>query len=262
MLKLGYMDYANVYPIFYYLLKDKNLDFLKGYPAELNQAMRKGEIDISPASSIEFARNHDLYKVHKRVCISSIGAVKSVNLYSNYQAEELNGKKVYFTKESNTSTVLCRIILEKFYNIKPIYVDNKDSADAVLLIGDKALYDYYNNLDCHIIDLGLEWYKFTSLPFVFALWLMNKNIESDPYFNTLYKNIIKYAEQFPKDLTALAPKYLDQGYSLDQLEDYWNTIDYGITNDHIKGLSLFYTLAYELGESKENGADYIKGALI
>ena len=131
------MDYANVYPIFYYLLQDKNLEFIKGFPADLNKLMRSGEVDISPVSSIEFARNHNQYVVHKNVCVSSIGAVKSVNIYSNYKAEDLDGKKIYFTKESNTSTVLCRIVLEKFYNIKPIYIDDESEADAKLLIGDK-----------------------------------------------------------------------------------------------------------------------------
>ena len=35
MLKIGFMDYANVYPIFHYLLQDNNLEFIKGFPADL-----------------------------------------------------------------------------------------------------------------------------------------------------------------------------------------------------------------------------------
>lgn len=262
MIKIGFMDYANVYPIFYYLLQDKNVEFVKGYPAILNKAMRLGEIDISPTSSIEFARNHNLYKVHSSVCVSSIGAVKSVNLYSNYKVNELNGKKVYFTKESNTSTVLCRIVLEQFYNIKPVYVNDENNSDASLLIGDKALFEYYNTTKPYVIDLGLEWYSFTKLPFVFALWIINNNAVKKDYFETLYNNITKYAALFPKDISSLAPKYLSLGYSLEQLEDYWNTIVYEISPEHIKGLSLFYNLAYELGESSSNGADFINKAFI
>lgn len=262
MLKIGFMDYANVYPIFYYLLQDKNLEFIKGFPADLNKLMRSGEVDISPVSSIEFARNHNKYVVHKNVCVSSIGAVKSVNIYSNYKAEDLDGKKIYFTKESNTSTVLCRIVLEKFYNIKPIYIDDETEADAKLLIGDKALFAYYNSDSKYIIDLGSQWYNFTKLPFVFALWTINKSALNDSYFNTLKDNITKYASLFPKDISLLSPKYLEKGYTLDQLADYWDTIKYEITDEHRKGLNLFYNLAYEIRETKDNGADYLNQAFI
>lgn len=262
MLKIGFMDYANVYPIFYYLLQDKNIEYIRGVPSELNKAMREGNIDVSPASSIEFARNHYLYNVHNKICVSSFGAVKSVNIYSKYKIEDLHGKKVYFTKDSNTSTVLCRIVLEKFYQVKPLYVDDETIADASLLIGDKALFTYYNSDAPNIIDLGKEWYNFTKLPFVFALWIINKSAEKNEYYNQLVDNITKYGMLFPKDISKLAPKYLERGYTLEQIEDYWNTIVYEITDEHRKGLSLFYNLAYELGETKDNGADYINEAFI
>ena len=105
MLKIGFMDYANVYPIFHYLLQDNNLEFIKGFPADLNKLMRNGEIDLSPVSSIEFARRHNLYMVHNRICISSIGAVKSVNIYSKFKAEDLDGRKIYFTNPKERTII-------------------------------------------------------------------------------------------------------------------------------------------------------------
>ncbi len=261
MLKIGFMDYANVYPIFYYLLQDKNLQFIKGYPADLNKLLRAGDIDMSPVSSIEFARNPDNYMVDKNICVSSIGKVKSVNIFSDYPASDLGGKKIYFTKESNTSTVLCKIILEKFYNVPPVYIDNEAEADAKLLIGDKALFSYYNNKSKYIIDLGEEWYKFTKLPFVFALWTINKNAINHSYFPTLKDNIKKYADNFKKDIDTISVKYLEK-YSESQIKDYWETIKYEITDNHKKGLSLFYNLAYEIGETSYKATDYIDNAFI
>lgn len=261
MLRIGYMDYANVYPIFHYLLQDKNLAFLKGFPSELNKAMREGDIDISPSSSIEFARNHNLYKAVSNVCVSSAGAVKSVNIFSSFNIGDLDGKKIYWTKESNTSTVLCRIILEMFYNIKPVYTNNSDESEARLLIGDKALYEYYNSRD-NVIDLGEEWYKFTGLPFVFALWIINRGALEHEYFDVFLENLYKYASLFPKDLAALAPRYIERGYTLEQLDDYWKTIVYPVSDNHKRGLSLFYKYAFELGETGDNGADFIDGAFI
>lgn len=251
MFKIGYMEYANVYPIFYYLLQDKSLYFFKSYPAELNIAMRKGEIDLSPASCIEYARNPKLYNIISDISVSSIGAVKSVNIFSNYKVDELCGKKIFFTKESNTSTVLARIILEKFYKVEPIYVSDKNIADAELLIGDKALYSYYNSNYKYVIDLGLEWYKFTNLPFVFALWIIRKSIENSNEIIKLISDIKEYAKKFKNNYDELAIKYMSAGYTTEQIIDYWNTIDYRLTSSHIDGLKLFYNLAYEINEISE-----------
>ena len=262
MLNIGYMDYANVYPIFYFLLKDKNLKFTKGYPAFLNKEIRESRVDISPSSSIEFARNHDLYKIIPNICVSSIGPVKSVNLYSKYKVEDLNNKKVYWTKESNTSTVLCRIILEKFYNLKPIYTSNEDEADASLLIGDKALFEYYKPRKDFIIDLGEEWYNHTSLPFTFALWIARKNLEETEELKGFVSNLHEIVNNFPKDSNILSSGYIEKGYTLEQLDDYWNTIRYNITEDHIKGLKLFFDYAYSLGETHDNAKDLIETSFI
>lgn len=262
MLRIGFMDYANVYPIFHYMLKDSNLVFEKGVPSSLNVLLRSGKIDISPVSSIEFSRNHELYRIVDNVCVSSRGAVKSVLLLSDYSIKELDGKKVYFTKESNTSTVLCRIILELFYKIKPIYVSERTEYDAELLIGDRALTEYYNTGYKNIIDLGLEWFNHVNLPFVFALWTVNKNAVNNEYFASFEKQLKEYASIFPKDIAELAPRYISRGYTKEQLEDYWNTIIYEFTDEHKKGLSLFYKYACEIGESGSDSSIFIKDALI
>ena len=94
------------------------------------------------------------------------------------------------------------------------------------------------------------------------IWIIKKSAEKDEYYHTLIENITKYGMLFPKDIENLAPKYLERGYTLEQIEDYWNTIVYEMTDEHKKGLSLFYNLAYELGETKDNGADYIDNAFI
>lgn len=262
MLKIGFMDYANVYPIFHFLLNDKNLEFKKGFPADLNKALREGEIDVSPSSSVEFCRNPDKYKIVDGISISSIGAVKSVCLFSKFRPELLDGRKVYFTKESNTSTVLTRIILENYYKIKPIYTNELEGADAELLIGDKALIAYYHNVGYEfIIDLGVEWYKFTKLPFVFALWLVNKKATSDVNFNEFCANLLKIAKESPQNRHSLLARYVERGLSPEQMEDYWQVIDYSLTDKHKEGLALFYKYAYELGETKFSNIN-IKNSLI
>jgi hypothetical protein len=50
-LKVGWIQYANVYPIFYVLEKENLLEdvhLVKGVPSQLNWALRNNLIDVSP----------------------------------------------------------------------------------------------------------------------------------------------------------------------------------------------------------------------
>lgn len=258
-MRIGYMDYANVYPIFHRLLEKGGLEFKKGFPADLNNALRSGEIDVSPSSSVEFCRNPDNYKIIDGISVASVGSVKSVCLFTNFRPADISGKKIYFTKESNTSTVLCRIILEKFYNVRPVYVSSGESKDGKLLIGDKALVQYYHNDKYkYIVDLGEEWYKATGLPFVFALWLANASICEDPAFPVFRRDLLKIAEESPKIRSSLAGRYNDKGLSSAHMEDYWQVIDYSFSADYKKGLSLFYKYAFEIRETPNSNIDFEK----
>lgn len=262
MIKIGFMDYANVYPIFYHLLNRPNLEFVTGYPNDLNIAIRNNQIDISPASSIEFIRNYDKYLIIPDISISSIQEVQSVSIFSNFAIEELDKKKIYFTNQSNTSTVLARIVLEKFYNINPIYItDINEPVDAKLLIGDTALKEYYSNNYKFIIDLGKKWYEHTSLPFVYALWIINReildSIDLKPFINDLLE-ISTYDKSRNSNLIA---RHKDYGITQDQLLNYWQCIDYNLSDDHIKGLELFYHYASEVNESAGNKISDIKSYL-
>ena len=49
-------------------------------PTELNRMLLDGEIDIAPISSIEYARNADRFGCSPRLCVSSEGAVDSIQL--------------------------------------------------------------------------------------------------------------------------------------------------------------------------------------
>jgi len=259
MIKIGFMDYANIYPIFYYLLNRPNLEFVKGYPSDLNIAIRNNQINISPASSIEFLRNYDKYIIIPDISISSIKEVQSVSIFSNFAIKDLDGKKIYFTNQSNTSTVLARIILEKFYKIKPIYItDQNESVDAKLLIGDTALKEYYSNNHKFIIDLGKEWYKHTSRPFVYALWIINKDILDNIDLKPFITDLLEISTYDKSNNINLMSRHKDYGITKDQLLNYWGCINYNLSADHIRGLELFYQYASEINESAGNKISDIK----
>ena len=78
MIRIGRISYLNMAPIFYELRA--SVEEVTGVPTELNQALLDGDVDIAPVSSIEWARHADRLAMLRRVCVSSEGAVGSIQL--------------------------------------------------------------------------------------------------------------------------------------------------------------------------------------
>ena len=78
-------------------------------PTELARALLAGEVDVAPIPSIEWARNADRLKLLPRLCVSSEGAVDSIQLVSSVPLERI--RSVAVTPESATSVVLARVLL-------------------------------------------------------------------------------------------------------------------------------------------------------
>lgn len=250
-MKIGEIRYANVYPIFYYLKKIKEYDFVRGTPSFLNKMIREGGVDVGVCSSIEYARNPGKYVIIPDISISSVGDVKSVCLFSSRKIENLENATVFLTEESGTSVVLLKILLKYYFNVKVYFTNNFDDSDAVLLIGDKALFSYYNNDYKYVYDLGFHWFQFSGYPFVFALWIADSKWEGTEDIKRLHKNLVNIKVNSQKNLAALLEEYSFKGLTSYQILDYWDIIDYNLTEKHICGLIKFYKLAYEAGEIKK-----------
>src|SRR3954452_20709387 len=102
MIRLGRIGYANMAPVFFRLEAD--VEEVSGVPTDLNRRLVAGEIDVAPISSIEYARNADRLRVLPRMCVSSEGAVDSIQLVSKKPLEQV--RVVAVTPESATSVVL------------------------------------------------------------------------------------------------------------------------------------------------------------
>ena len=77
-MRLGRISYVNMAPVFYGLEAD--VEEVTGVPTELNRMLLDGELDIAPISSIEYARHADSLRILPRLCVSSEGAVDSIQL--------------------------------------------------------------------------------------------------------------------------------------------------------------------------------------
>ena len=236
------MEYANVYPIFHHLQKRDGFNLVKGVPSYLNTAIREGAIDLSPCSCIEYARNPDKYYIIPNISISAINQVKSVMLFSDLPIEELDGEEVFLTSESGTSVVLFEILMRERYGITPVFTKENMNAKAKVFIGDTALFMYYNDKSKYIYDLGTLWNEFTGLPFVFALWIIRKDKADRDRNETL--EFVKLLNNIKNDsktnLAALIDHYQMKGLTSWQIIDYWEIINYDLSDSHIQGL-LKYT---------------------
>src|ERR671922_3108064 len=97
--RLGRISYVNMAPVFYRL--DAEVHEVQGVPTDLNERLLRGELDLAPISSIEYARHADGLRLLPRLCVSSQGAVESIQLVSKTPLERV--RVVAVTPESATS---------------------------------------------------------------------------------------------------------------------------------------------------------------
>ncbi len=262
-LKIGRIPFANLFPIFYTLEKEfdcSSYEFVEGVPSQLNAMLRNGTIDLSPSSSVEYLRNPSLYEVVDGISVSSKGPVGSIFLFSKTPIEQLSGCTISVTSQSATSVALLDIVLKRFYGVTyaSTVSQNPESAEAeaFLLIGDRALI--YNSKISHrkidspdfhssalIYDLGEIWYQNTGLPFVFALWIVRKELYDPRHvrhniFERLMSDLMSAKERSLRNLHEIARHSPMRAFlSEEEIIDYWNKLDYDLSDDHKRGLYLF-----------------------
>jgi chorismate dehydratase len=259
-LRIGKIDYANCIPIFSALLcsgNDNDYELVYGVPSGLNQLLAKGELDVSPSSSIEYGKHFGRYLFLPDLSISAIGPVRSVLLVSTRPLADLDRQAIALTTESDTSVNLLKILLSKAYSYTNRFErthlapsEALSEYSAMLLIGDAALKTWLEPKGYFLYDLGELWHKFTGLPFVFALWIVNRQAADTKRGEllTLSAKLTKAKEYAYSSYAAIAAGCRGHDWiSQAELVDYWQTISYDLTPEHIKGLQLFYNYAAEMG---------------
>lgn len=254
-LTLGFIPYLNCVP-FFSCLQENGFQgkLVSGVPSDLNRRLQNDELDVSPSSSFEYARNWRDYYILPDHSISSVGPVRSVLLFSPVEIAELGGSTVAITGESATSIHLLRVLFREFYNLYNVkdcvpgtaieaLVEKKQPA---LLIGDRALRLAQNLPEgIKVFDLGDLWYQHTGLPFVFALWMIRKNAlhSHSEDLKRLKQQLLNSRQQVLAKSQYYAEKSAKtKGLDADLIVDYWNTIDYRLDKMHQEGLKLFFHL--------------------
>jgi chorismate dehydratase len=237
VIRLGRISYVNMAPVFYEVETDA--EEIVGVPTELNRMLLDDELDIAPIPSIEYARNADRLLILPRLCVSSEGAVDSIQLVSRISFGQI--RSVAVTPESATSVVLVRILLPKA-EIVPLGFE----ADATLLIGDTALRSAFEDPTPHF-DLGRLWLDRTGLPMVFAVWAAPEPV-ADGLIELEHSLVasVRLARAEPERLARQASE--TYGYPAGFLARYFEKLRYSFGPREREGLLAFLELAREVGE--------------
>jgi chorismate dehydratase len=123
VIRLGRISYVNMAPVFFEL--EAEVEEVSGVPTELNERLVAGEIDLAPISSIAYGRHADSLRILPRLCVSSEGAVDSIQLVSRAPVDRIDSVAV--TPESATSAVLVRVL---FPDAEQVPLEEAHDADA------------------------------------------------------------------------------------------------------------------------------------
>ena len=240
MLRLGRISYVNMAPVFYRL--DAEVDEVQGVPTDLNDRLLRGELDLAPISSIEYARHADRLRLLPRLCVSSEGAVESIQLVSRKPLEQV--RSIAVTPESATSVVLTKVLLPE-----ASHVPLGEEADAKLLIGDAALKSAFEDPTPHH-DLGRLWLERTGLPMVFAVWACPELVPAGlSELEAALVDSVLLARAEPERLAHESSERY--GYPPGFLARYFEKLRYRFGPRERAGLLTFLELAHDVGELDE-----------
>jgi chorismate dehydratase len=241
LIRLGRIGYVNMAPVFFRLQAE--VEEVVGVPTELNRQVVAGELDIAPISSIAYARHAERLRLLPRLCVSSEGAVESIQLVSRTPLPRI--RTVAVTPESATSVVLTKVLLPDAEHV-PLDADSERETEAKLLIGDAALRSAFEDPTPHH-DLGRLWLERTGLPMVFAVWAAPEPTHPElPELEDALVESVRAARAEPELLAhESSARY---GYPPGFLARYFEKLRYRFGPRERAGLYTFLELARDVGE--------------
>ena len=231
-IRISAVAYTNTKPFIYGISHSElleKIDLSLDIPSDCAAKLINQQVDIGliPVAAIPFVPNANIISDY---CIGSVGAVNSVFIFSNLPVEEI--KSVRLDSHSRTSNNLAKVLL-KFYWKKEVAftTDINTATDAIVLIGDRT----FGQKESYpfVYDMGEEWMNFTGLPFVYAAWVANKEI--DPSFVKEFNEALSIGLAQRNELLNQLPVH--QGFDL---RDYlFNKLDFDLSAKKREALELF-----------------------
>jgi len=180
--KISIVNYTNTLPFKYGMEQDgllNKIDLQFDIPSLCAQKLLEDKVDIGlvPVAVLPVLKE---YHIISKFCLGSNDKVDTVKLYSAVPLEKI--EKVFLDYQSRTSVTLVQILSKFYWKISPQFIQASAGFEkqisgntAAVVIGDRC-FDM-NGKFGHEYDLAGEWKEHTGMPFVFAAWVSNKEID-------------------------------------------------------------------------------------
>jgi chorismate dehydratase len=248
-IRVSAVKYINSYP-FMIGLRDSEvasmIELEVCHPSECADRLIAGETDIGLIPVAMIASMNEYHLVGD-FCLSTNGAVRTVLLVSNTPFKQIT--TIYLDFRSRSSVTLCKILAARSwrrdFDWRPtshdFNVTSMEHGEAAVMIGDRCFE--YSRFFSFKLDLGLEWKRFTGLPFVFACWVSSKKLPvafTDLFNRALHEGVRRRNE---------AVELLKEGASVTPEEVIYylnNNIDFILNDSKRKALFKFIDYIKEL----------------
>ena len=245
--RVSIVSYLNSKPFLYGLKNSvisKEIDLSLDIPSKVAAKLlfNKADVGLIPVAGLI---DLDDYQVIGDYCIGSVGKVKTVVLASDVPLDEI--ETVLMDYQSRSSVLLTKV-LAKFYWKKNFKWENTcndfqhvsiHGSTAGIVIGDRV-FEIENSFR-YIYDLSEEWYNFTKLPFVFAVWAANKKVTSS--FEMAFNRALAFGIENMKEIISQE----QNNYPGVDISDYFaQNISFELDSEKKKGMKKFLELAGRL----------------
>ncbi len=247
--RIGAVNYLNTKPLICDLERlAPRAELVLEVPSRLADLLAEGRLDVALVPVIEYFRA-GCYAIVPNIAIASRGPVLSVTLFSRVPWPAI--RRVALDAGSRTSAALVQILLGKRYGVSaevvslPLDRGAEDAdADAVLLIGDRAMRACLPGFQ-HAFDLGQEWFDWTGLPFVYAVWAVRAGVDLCGVDEALLQAKQRGLDRVGSIAHDEAPRLgLDAGFCRRYLA---NILHFDLGPREQAGLHRYYALACEMG---------------
>lgn len=256
VVRVGVVRYLNTLPLIDGLERLQGVELRHEVPARLAGLLDDGALDMALCSSIDLLRCRRPMEVVPVGCLACHGETLTVRLFSRGPLERIT--TIDADAESHTSVVLSQVILRELHGISPtirVFDDARDDrsrAEALLLIGDKAVEHAPGTADFPVrLDLGEAWRALTGLPFVFAAWMCpaERTPLQTARVSTMAAVLDRQRRANRMRLDAIAARHAAaHGFSVPVAQRYLGELlDFDLTPRHVEGLSLFLRMAQSIG---------------
>lgn len=233
------VSYLNTKPLLYGIFKSEiaaQIDLQLDIPSVCARKLRDDEADLGlvPVAVIP---ELDHPRIVSDYCIGTVGPVRTVAIYGDCPITEM--KSIYLDHHSRTSVELTKILLQEYWKTSPLllpasdgYIDKIGGDTGGLVIGDRTIG--LEKRFPFVYDLGEAWMANTGLPFVFAAWVTNKDLDEE-FLRRFNLALQRGVEEIPQLIYLIPPP----APSFNLQEYYTSFISFSLDQAKKKALALF-----------------------